>query len=84
MPRGAYRRRSTVSHSWQQVKATVRCSRGHDVPRGEWVRFANAGWQRSATCETCMLKHYNIHRPNSTFSFLGEEGEDVKNRQAGE
>lgn len=77
-------RRGTVNHQWQQVRATVTCSRGHDVPRGEWVRLSYASYQRLATCETCMLRLYGIKRPNSTFSFLADAGDDVKNRQAGE
>lgn len=85
MGRGAYQRRSTVTHCWQQVRATVSCSRGHDVPRGEWVRFSQAGYQRLATCETCMLRLYNIKRPNSSFGLNGDaDVEDVKARQTGE
>lgn len=77
-------RRSTVRHDWQQVRVSLPCSRGHDIARGEWVRFSQAGYQRLATCATCLFKHYGIVRPNSTFGFNTDPGVDVRARQAGD
>jgi hypothetical protein len=77
-------RRSTVTHQWQQVRVSIQCARGHQVDRGEWVRFSQAGYQRLATCEGCLLKHYGIKRPNTSFGFNDDPGVDVRARQVGD
>lgn len=82
MPRQRRASRSTVRHRWDQVRSVLRCSFNHDIERGEWARFSRAGYQLLVTCATCLKQHYNLVRPNSTFSFHGD-AEDVKARQAG-